>query len=159
MNKHLILAFMLDRPGVLNKISGLMRRKMYNIDTLTVCETEKKGISRMTIALKCEEGEGVQHIIKQLLRINEIVSAEDLDAHASFWREVALIRCKLDEAKLHYLKENFKFEILQAKGSQYIVQIAGSIQRIDAFISEMTMKNIIELARSGPTSMHEINNV
>ena len=52
MKRRAILLFMLNRPGVLNKISMLIRRKMYNVDTLTVCATHRPGISRMTLTLR-----------------------------------------------------------------------------------------------------------
>lgn len=152
MHQHTILAFMLDRPGVLNKIALLMRRKMYNIDTLTVCTTEKPGISRMTITLHTLEEDRVQHIVKQIKKITEVVSAQELDPNESFWREVCLLKCTPNKSKIEYLKNNYKIEILSEKGEEIILQLAGTSKRIDAFLGEVG-DDIVEIARTGVTAM------
>ena len=66
MMRRAILAFMHDRPGVLNKVSMLIRKKMYNVDTLTVCSSRVEGISRMTITLREDDIAKVTQVIKQL---------------------------------------------------------------------------------------------
>lgn len=146
---------MQDKPGVLNKISMLFRRKMYNVDTLTVCKTERAGISRMTITIRAENPHKVQHVIKQLEKIPEVISAEDLDPETSFWREAALLKLKLMPSKLETLKENYDFKILSEKEEYIVVQIAGTERYIDAFMGEIGMKNITEIARTGATAIKE----
>lgn len=155
MQKHTILAFMQDKPGVLNKIAMLLRRKMYNVDSLTVCKTETKGISRMTITLKTEDVLKVKHIVKQIEKIIEVISAEELDPEESFWREIALIKVRLKNLKIENLKINYDFKILSENDNHTILQIAGTEKYIDAFISEVGIKNIIEIARSGVTALKE----
>lgn len=155
MHKHTILAFMQDRQGVLNKIAMLLRRKMYNVDTLTVCKTENTEISRMTITIRTDDPQKVQHIIRQIVKLPEVISAQDLDPESSFWREVALLKLKLLPSKLETLKQNYDFKILSEKNKYLVVQIAGTERYIDAFLGEVGMKNILEVARTGVTAMQE----
>lgn len=153
MNNHTILATMQDRPGVLNKVAMLFRRKMYNIETLTVCESIDPEISRMTITISAEDPTKVNQAIKQIEKIPEVISAKDLDREKSFWREIALLKCTLKESKIEYLKNNYKYEILAEEEEYLILQIAGTVGRIDAFIGEIGLGNIKEIARSGVTAI------
>ena len=66
VKRRAILAFMQDRPGVLNKIAMLIRRKMYNVETLTVCKTNQSGTSRMTITLREASDAKMLQVVKQI---------------------------------------------------------------------------------------------
>jgi len=153
MERYCILAFMLDRPGVLNKITMLIRRKMYNIDTLTVCSTNKPGVSRMTITLHSDDISKVEQVIKQIQKIIEVISAEILEPENSYLREVALVKIEMKASKLKSFKKNYNFEILEHENGTNIVQITGSIQEIDAFLETIGKENMIEVARTGVTAM------
>jgi acetolactate synthase-1/3 small subunit len=72
MKRRAILAFMLDRPGVLNKVLSLLRRKLYNVDSITVCATNKPGISRMSMTLRENSKDKMVQIIKQIEKITEM---------------------------------------------------------------------------------------
>ena len=96
MKRRAILAFMHDRPGVLNKVSMLIRKKMYNVDTLTVCSSRVEGISRMTITLREDDIAKVTQVIKQLEKFTEVISAKELDTQKSFWREAAIVKIEVD---------------------------------------------------------------
>ena len=96
--RRAILIFVLNRPGVLNKISMLIRRKMYNVETITACRTHRPGISRMTLTLYENSDDKMQQVIKQIEKVAEVLSAKELDVDGSFWREVAIIKLEADEA-------------------------------------------------------------
>ena len=96
MKRRAILAFMLNRPGVLNKISMLIRRKMYNVETITACPTNQPGVTRMTLTLREDSDEKMIQVIKQIEKITEVVSAKELDTDQSFWREVAIVKAEAD---------------------------------------------------------------
>jgi acetolactate synthase regulatory subunit len=108
--RRAILAFMLDRPGVLNKIAMLIRRKMYNVETLTVCKTNQPGTSRMTITLREDSDEKMHQVIKQIEKCTEVISASELDMNESFWREVAIVKLEADEGRIEALKSAYPFE-------------------------------------------------
>lgn len=156
MIRRAILAFMLDRPGVLNKVSTLIRKKMYNVDTLTVCRSRVEGISRMTITLQEDDQAKVSQIIRQLEKFTEVISAKELDTDHSYWREVAIVKLEVDAAHLESFQGRYNFEVLDQKGEDiYILQVAGATRKIDTFLDEVGRHYIIEIARTGVTALEK----
>ena len=156
MNRRAILAFMLDRPGVLNKVSMQIRKKMYNVDTLTVCSSRVAGISRMTITLREDDEAKVSQIIRQLEKFTEVISAKELDTDHSYWREVAIVKLEVDATHLESFRGRFNFEILDQKDEDiYILQVAGATRKIDTFLDEVGRQYIIEIARTGVTALEK----
>jgi acetolactate synthase-1/3 small subunit len=156
MKRRAILAFMLDRPGVLNKVSMLIRKKMYNVDTLTVCSARKPGISRMTITLEEDDEAKVRQVIKQLEKFTELVSVKELDTDHSYWREVAVVKMEVPASHLESFKGRYNFEVLEQKSADiHILQVAGSTRRIDAFLEEVGLEHVIEIARTGVTALEK----
>lgn len=156
MNRRAILAFMLDRPGVLNKVSMLIRKKMYNVDTLTVCSSRVEGISRMTITLREDDQAKVNQIIRQLEKFTEVISAKELDTEHSYWREVAIVKLEVDSAHLESFRGRYNFEVLDQKGEDILIlQLAGATRQIDTFLDEVGRQYIIEIARTGVTALEK----
>ena len=156
MKRRAILAFMLDRPGVLNKIAMLIRRKMYNVETLTVCKTNQPGTSRMTITLREDSDDKMQQVIKQIEKSTEVISARELDMNESFWREVAIIKFEADEGMMEVLERTYKFEILDHQNHElFIIQLTGTSQLIDVFLQDVGPDRVVEVARSGFTAMEK----
>ena len=156
MKRRAILAFMLDRPGVLSKVSMLIRKKMYNVDTLTVCSSRVPGISRMTITLREDDIAKVTQVIKQLEKFTEVISAKELDTDHSYWREAAIVKLEIDSDYLKTFQDRFKFEMLEKKNRDIqIIQVTGSTGEIDTFLDEIGRENIIEIARTGVAAMEK----
>ncbi|HMB15986.1 MAG TPA: acetolactate synthase small subunit [Pelovirga sp.] len=156
MKRRAILAFTLDHPGVLNKISMLIRKKMYNVDTLTVCRARIPGVSRMTITLRENDQARVDQVVRQLEKFTEVISVKELDTDHSYWREVAIIKLEIDASVLETFQGRYNFEILEQKTDDiHILQVAGSTRRIDAFIDEVGQEHIVEIARTGVTAMEK----
>jgi acetolactate synthase-1/3 small subunit len=156
MKRRALLVFMLNRTGVLNKISSLIRRKMYNVETITACPTLLPGITRMTLTLRGDSDEKMTQVIRQLEKLTEIISAKELDTDKSFWREVGIVKLEADENRLGALSKEFNFEILDHQNHEiYIVQIAGTSKLIDDFLQEIGRDHILEVARTGFTAMEK----
>jgi acetolactate synthase-1/3 small subunit len=154
--RRAILAFMLDRSGVLNKVSMLIRRKMINIDTITVCATQQPGISRMTLTLREDSDAKALQLVKQIEKLTEVISAKELDIDQSFWREVAMVKFEADSEHLEALGRDFNFEILDRQNHEVVVaQVAGTSLMIDNFMDRIGRQKIIEIARSGFTAMEK----
>ena len=152
--RRAILAFMLDRPGVLNKIAMLVRRKMYNVETLTVCKTNQPGTSRMTITLKEASDDKMKQVVKQIEKVTEVISAKELHVDDSFWREVALIKIEASREWMVALRESYQFEILDSQNEErFVVQIAGTSLLIDNFLRDIGTDRVVEVARSGFTAL------
>jgi acetolactate synthase-1/3 small subunit len=156
MKRRAILTFMQNRPGVLNKVSMLIRRKMYNVETLTVCATRTPGISRMTLTLREDSDDKMRQVIKQLEKMPEVISAKELDIDQSFWREVAIVKFEADPGRLEQLGSKYNYEVLDRRNQdQYIVQVAGTSGLIDDFLLDLGEKKVLEVARSGFTALEK----
>ena len=154
--RRAILAFMLDRSGVLNKVFMLIRRKMINVDTITACATQQPGISRITLTLREDSDDKALQLIKQMEKLTEVISAKELDIDQSFWREVAVVKFETGSGHLDRLGQNYNFEILDRQDHEVIVaQVAGTSLMIDNFMAEIGTDKIIEVARSGFTAMEK----
>jgi acetolactate synthase I/III small subunit len=153
MTRYTLLAYVQNNPGVLNKITGLIRRKMYNIDSLTVSNTSRRDISAITLTLSAEEVGRVRLMMKQIEKLPEVMQIRNLDPEKSFWREVALIKCEITDTKLDIIKETCNVEVLydDPNSNFLILQLAGRSRDIDICISEIS--KIIEITRSGVTSI------
>jgi acetolactate synthase I/III small subunit len=154
MKRRGILAFVQNKPGTLNKISSMIRRKMYNVDTLTVCKAKPPGVSRMTITLREDDEAKVTQIIRQLEKCTEVIRAKELNREESYWREVAIVKFELEEKAFSRLKKKYQLEILDSQPHDiHLVQVAGPTERIDSFLDDVGAEHFIEIARTGVTAM------
>jgi acetolactate synthase-1/3 small subunit len=154
MKRRGILAFVQNKPGTLNKISSMIRRKMYNVDTLTVCKAKPPGVSRMTITLREDDEAKVTQVIRQLEKFTEVIRAKELNRDESYWREVAIVKFELEDKGFAKLKKKYDLEALDSQPDDiHLVQIAGPTERIDKFLEDLGDEHLIELARTGVTAM------
>lgn len=156
MKRRAILAFVLNRPGVLNKVAMLIRRKMYNVDTITVCATQQPEISRMTLTLRENSDDKMRQVLLQMEKLTEVISARELDTEESYWREVAVVKFEAEAEQLAVLQEKFSFEILNHQNDEVIIaQVAGTSRMIDDFLVAVGCDKVIEVARSGFTALEK----
>ena len=154
--RRAILIFMLNRSGVLNKISMLIRRKMYNVETITACTTSQPGISRMTLTLREDSDQNMTQVVKQIEKMTEVISARELDTQNSFWREVAIVKCEVEDRDLEKLQSIYSMDLLDRQDDgQCVAQIAGTSQMIDDFLEAVGDDKVIEVARSGFTALEK----
>ena len=156
MKRRAILAFTQNRPGVLNKVSMLIRRKMYNVETITVCTTPKPGISRMTLTLYEDSDDKMAQVVKQIEKLTEVVSAKELDINQSFWREVAVVKFEANADQMEQLSSKHRIDMLDHQNHElFIVQMAGTSRMIDDFLLELGSDKLVEVARSGFTALEK----
>ncbi|MGD9331465.1 MAG: acetolactate synthase small subunit [Desulfobacterales bacterium] len=154
--RRAMLIYMLNRPGVLNKISMLIRRKMYNVETITACKTHRPGISRMTLTLREDSDAKMLQVIRQVEKMTEVISARELDTDQSFWREVAIVKFEADGEQFERLRQTHNFEVLDRQNHElFIVQVAGTSQMIDDFVAAIGNDKTVDLARSGFTALEK----
>ena len=152
--RRALTVFVHDRPGVLNKISMLIRHKMYNVETLTVSATVQRGYSRITLTLYEDDDRKTRQVINQIEKMTEVISARELDEAQSFWREVALIKFEASNEEFESLIEKYEFEVLDRQDEGvYIVQLASISKKIDDLLAELGGDKIIDVARSGFTAL------
>ena len=154
MDKRVVAILVENRYGVLNRITGMFRRKGFNIDTLTVGETADPKVSRITISF-CSEDDKEQ-IIKQLEKMPVVKMVRELDNASSVSRELLLIKLKNDQAKrqeLMTVSEVFRTKIVDYTNDDIIIEATGPSHKIDAFIEVVKPYGILEMCRTGVSAL------
>jgi acetolactate synthase-1/3 small subunit len=149
---YTISAYTENCPGVLHRITTSFTKRKINVESLTVSETETKGISLFTIVVKVDRGM-ISTIIKQLKRIIEVRSVFAYEEHEVLSTEIALIRVKTssldDRAKIETLALRYNGEIAHVDAGAVVVQARGSTEKIESLYRLLEPHGIIEFVKSG----------
>ena len=158
--KHTLVALVENKPGVLNRVASLFRRRNFNIDSLTVGRTDNAHISRMTIVMDSEaDAEQVQ---KQLYKLINVIQVEDVTAVPGVSRDLALIKIQVDSktrTEVVQLCDIFRARIVDVTPDSVIVEITGDEQKIDSLLELLRPIGIIEMVRTGVVTMSRGENV
>ena len=150
--QYTITAFAENKPGVLYRIADLFLRRKINVDSMTVSETERKGISRFTIVVNTNK-DIVEKICKQLYRIIEVVKVFDNEDKDLIYKEIALIKVHARNLSVRKEIENFvnlnTGKIIQVNKNFLIIEKVGSEKDIDNLYSLLASFGIKEFIRSG----------
>ncbi|WP_420805153.1 acetolactate synthase small subunit [Gottschalkia acidurici] len=155
MNKHMLSVLVENQAGVLSKISGLFTRRGYNIDSLSVGETEDPEISRMTITLEGDR-QTVEQIVKQLNKLIDVIKVTELTNEDSVCRELLLIKVKADlktRSDIIGIAGIFKAKIIDVAKESLILELTGDSEKIEAFTEILKPYGILEYNRTGLTAL------
>lgn len=151
MKKHILAVLVVNKTGVLNKITGLYSRRGFNIESLSVGRTEKEGVSRITITLSGNE-HTVSQITSQLEKLVDVISVKELDCENTVGREVCFVKLRADgkkRAELLLLVEIFRASVIDADPEALTVLFIGDTEKTEAFLTLASEFGIIEVVRSG----------
>ncbi len=155
LRKHTVVALVEDRPGVLNRVASLFRRRGFNIDSLAVGTTEEPGISRMTIVVASENGI-VDQVQKQLAKLIDVVEVADLTGEDAVIRELALIKvaCTTEQRReVLDLVDIFRARAVDVAPGSLIIQIVAEERQFNSLIENLEPYGILELTRTGRIAM------
>ncbi|MFH1003239.1 MAG: acetolactate synthase small subunit [Chloroflexota bacterium] len=149
--KHTIIAVVEDKPGVLNRMASLFRRRGFNIDSIAVGPTDLPHLSRMTIVL---EGAAsvVEQVRKQLDKVVDVVKVVDLGGENVVTRELALIKVKATSAtrsEIIELVDIFRAGIVDVAADSVTVEVTGDEEKIGSLLGLLRGFGIKEVARTG----------
>ncbi|WP_458119620.1 acetolactate synthase small subunit [Paenibacillus sp. Z6-24] len=153
--KHTIAVLVNDQPGVLQRVSGLFGRRGFNIESITVGQSEEAGLSRMVIVTTGDENT-LEQVEKQLYKIIDVIKVIDLSSRPMVARELALIKVKAEPAERPEIMgviETFRAAVVDIGPSSLIVQVVGDTEKIDAMVELLKPYGIRELSRTGATAM------
>lgn len=154
-SKHIMIAWMEDKPGVLNRVAGLFSRRNFNIESLVVGNSETAGISRMTFVANGEDRD-MRQIETQLDKLINVTRVEDVTYRDPIMRELALIRVqanKENRAEVMQLVSIFRAQVVDVTLESLIIQIVGKESQVDSFIELLTHFGILEMVRTGRVAM------
>jgi len=151
MERYVLSVLVQNHAGVLSRVSGLFSRRGYNIDSLTVGETQEPGISRMTIVVRGDEAT-IEQIQKQLEKLVEVGAVRLLDAGKAVYRELALVKISADHqhrSDIMQIANVFRGRIVDVSHDSLTIEVTGSQEKVDGLIELLAPYGIRELARTG----------
>ncbi|HEY4580328.1 MAG TPA: acetolactate synthase small subunit [Candidatus Acidoferrales bacterium] len=152
---HTFVVYVDDKPGVLNRIASLFRRRAFNIESLTVGHTEMPGVSRMTIVSRINEG-AAHRVEANIYKLVNVLSAQDVTHAATVARSLALIKVQAREESRRRLMEIvrvFRARVVDLAPESLIIESTGAEERIQALVEVLRPFGIVEMARTGRLAM------
>ena len=153
--KHTVVALVEDKPGVLNRVASLFRRRGFNIDSLAVGTTHESGVSRMTIVVEGNENIADQ-LEKQLFKLIDVIKVENFTNQNAIMRELALIKVKAstnNRREILDILEVFRAQPIDLSTASLVIQIVAHRDTIDALIENLSRFGILEMVRTGRIAM------
>ena len=152
---HVISTLVEDKPGILQKVAGMFNRRGFNIDSITVGNSEVEGLSRMVITVHADE-KGLEQVMKQLNKLIDVIDNKDITKRA-VKRELCLVKVNIPDAKaraeIMQYTNIFRAHILDVTEETLMVELTGDKKKVNAFISLMEGYGIKRIARTGLTAM------
>ena len=152
---HVISTLVEDKPGVLQNVAGMFNRRGFNIDSITVGNSEVEGLSRMVITVHADE-KGLEQVMKQLNKLIDVIKIKDITKRA-VKRELCLVKVNIPDAKaraeIMQYTNIFRAHILDVTEETLMVELTGDKKKVNAFISLMEGYGIKRIARTGLTAM------
>ena len=154
--RHRLLSLLVENhPGVLNKVSSMIRRRGMNITSLAVGETDDDSVSRMTIAIDVGRAQADQ-AVKQLYKLIEVIKISDISEDPIVDRELVLakVNCSRgDRSELLQIVDIFKAKIADVGPETLIIEMSGPEDEVDTFLEMVRPFGLKEVARSGTVAM------
>lgn len=155
MKKHVLSVLVENHSGVLSRVSGLFSRRGYNIDSLSVGETEDPRISRMTIVADADEYT-LEQIKKQLNKLIDVIKIIELKEDNAIYRELALIKIaatKENRAEIIEIANIFRAHIVDVANESIVIEATGDQGKISALSNMLVPYGIKEVIRTGLTAL------
>jgi acetolactate synthase-1/3 small subunit len=149
--KHTLVALVEDRPGVLNRVASLIRRRSFNIDSIAVGRSELAGLSRMTIVVDGATT-AVEQVRKQLDKLIDVVKVTDITEGRIIARELALIKVHTSSAtrsEIMQIVDIFRAKIVDVSADSMTIEATGDEEKIESLNGLLRKFGIKELARTG----------
>src|SRR5947199_7967597 len=156
-----LVAYVENKPGVLNRVSSLARRFAINIDSLTVGPTENEEIARMTIVAHTDE-RGAHRLEASLEKLVDVLLAENISTRALLERDLALIKVSADQQNRPHLMELikvFRARVVDVAPESLIIEVSGTVDKIDGLLEVLRPFGVLEMARNGRISLNRGNDL
>ncbi len=156
-----LVAYVENKPGVLNRVASLARRLAINIDSLTVGPTDNEEIARMTICAHTDE-RGALRLEASLEKLVDVLLAQNISGRSMLERDLALIKVSADQQNRPHLMELikvFRGRVVDVAPESLIVEVSGTVDKIDGLLEVLRPFGVLEMARTGRIAMTRGNDL
>lgn len=150
-NLHSLSVLVENKPGVLTRVAGLFARRNFNIKSLTVGETERADISRMTIIVDADNAP-LEQVTKQLNKLVNVIKVVEMEAEESVERRLILLKVRADDrtrTSVLQVVELFRAHVVDVQPDSVVVEGVGSLAKIEALLAALEPYGLRELVQSG----------
>ena len=152
---HTFAIYVDNRPGVLNRIASLIRRRAFNIESLTVGHTETAGLSRMTVVVDTDES-GARRLEAHLYKLVPVRRVDNITAAPSIARDLALIKvAATGDARTHVMQlvDVYRARIIDVSPESLVIETTGTEDKIDSLLEVLRPYGVMEMVRTGRVAM------
>ena len=152
---HILVAQVQDQPGVLNRVTSLFRRRMFNIESLTVGHTDQPGVSRMTVVVDGART-SVEQVTKQLYKLIEVTKVSEVTQESVVAHELALIKVSASAGhrpEVLQLASVYNATVVHVTPDAVLIEATGPEDKVDALVSVLRTYGIKEMVRTGVIAM------
>lgn len=153
--QNTLIALVENKPGVLNRVASLFRRRNFNIESLNVGQTEKPEVSRMTIVMDSQDVDARQ-VEANLYKLVNVIDVQDVTNQPAITRDLALIKVKCSpekRAEVANLASIFRARIVDVAPESVVVEITGTEDKIEGLMELLRPNGIMEMVRTGQVAM------
>ncbi len=155
-HKETLVALVENKPGVLNRVASLFRRRNFNVDSLTVGRTHKPHVSRMTIVVDANRADA-HKIATNLYKLVNVIDVRLISQEPHVSRDLALIKVRTDDPDSYNtvteVCERYPARIVDMGPKVSIVEITAREEIVESVINELRPVGIVELVRTGIVAM------
>jgi len=144
-----------NKPGVLNRVASLFRRRAFNIESLTVGHTEQQGISRMTIVVDTDE-RGARLVEANLYKLISVRRVDNISRVPSIARDLAMIKvAAIGDARTQVMQlvDVYRARIVDISPESLVIETTGAEDKIDSLLEVLRPYGVIEMVRTGRVEM------
>ena len=152
---HILVALVEDKPGVLNRVASMFRRRAFNIESLAVGHTDQPGISRMTIVIDSTQT-NAERVIANLYKLVNVIRIDDLSNIPAVVRDLVIIKVAAgtdQRGQVMQLVDVFRARVVDVANDSLIIEATGTEDKIDGLVDVLRPFGIIEMVRAGTVAM------
>jgi len=150
-----LVAWVEDKPGVLNRVASLFRQRAFNIESLTVGHTQEPGVSRMTIVVDGERTD-TEKVVQNLYKLVNVIKVEDVTEEPNVMRDLALIKVGASNgtrSEVMQIVETFRARVVDVGLETLTVEVTGTAEKINGLVEVLQPFGVAEMVRTGRVAM------
>ncbi|MBY7144232.1 acetolactate synthase small subunit [Virgibacillus sp. NKC19-3] len=153
--KRIIIATVQNQSGVLNRVTGMLNKRQFNIDSISVGSSETEGIAKMTFVVDVSDPQKLEQLTKQLNKQIDVIKVSDITDKAMVARELALIKVGGSgslRAEIQGIITPFRASVIDVSKDSLTIQVTGKPDKVEALITLLRPYGIKELTKTGVTA-------
>ena len=154
--KHTLVALVENKPGVLNRVASLFRRRNFNIDSLAVGTTDDPQVSRMTIVVDANRT-SAELVESNLYKLVNVIDVQDVTQVPAVMRELALIKVHVantqKRGEIKHVVDMFQSRVVDVCKDSLIIEVTGDEEKVDSMLTVLDEYGIVEVVRTGRIAM------